>query len=163
VRLLGLSGIGALPGVSLGSELAGHVRSDWLVAELVAMGWLHNSSYVHLGAPARIDIGLRLVALRLGWGPQRTPLRAWLGGELGELSGEGVGLEDARIGSGRWMAVSTGFAVAWPMFTHARLVGTIEAAMPVERVPFALQGGSEIYRSGAVTVRSGLGLEVGWR
>jgi len=163
VRTLGLSSIGALPGVSVGGELSGYVRAGWLIGELAAIGWLDSASYLQIGGPARIDVGLRLAALRIGWGPGDLPLRAWLAGELGSLHGEGFALEDARAGTGRWIAVGTGFAVAWPMFTHARLVGVIELAAPVVRARFVLQDGSEIYRTGPVTVRSGLGVEIGWR
>lgn len=163
LRALGLSGIGALPGVSVGGELAGHVRARWLVAELAAMGWVGSSRLMTAGGTARIDVGLRLAALRIGWGPEHLPLRAWLTGELGALRGEGGGLADPGSDAGRWIALGTGFAVAWPMLTHARLVGTIELVVPVRPARFVLQDGSEIYRTGAATVRSGLGLEIGWR
>jgi len=163
LRMLGLSGIGAMPGVSVGGEVSGYVRARWLVAELVGMNWLRSASVVHLGAPARVDVSLALATLRLGWGPEHLPLRAWLGGELGALRGAGVALEDPRIGTGRWIAVGTGFAVAWPIFTHARLVGAIEVAVPLSRPRFVLQDGSEVYRPGPAAVRSGLGVEVGWR
>jgi hypothetical protein len=163
LRMLGLSGIGAMPGVSVGGEVSGYVRARWLVAELVGMSWLRSASVVHLGAPARIDVSLALAALRLGWGPEHLPLRAWLGGELGALRGAGVALEDPRIETGRWIAVGTGFAVAWPIFTHARLVGTIELSVPLSRPRFVLQDGSEVYRPGPAAVRSGLGVEVGWQ
>jgi len=163
LRMLGLSGIGAMPGVSVGGEMSGYVRARWLVAELVGMSWLRSASVVHLGAPARIDVSLALAALRLGWGPEHLPLRAWLGGELGALRGAGVALEDPRVETGRWIAVGTGFAVAWPIFTHARLVGAIELSVPLSRPRFMLQDGSEVYRPGPAAVRSGLGVEVGWR
>ena len=163
LRMLGLSGIGAMPGVSVGGEVSGYVRARWLVAELVGMSWLRSASVVHLGAPARIDVSLALAALRLGWGPEHLPLRAWLGGEIGALRGAGVALDDPQVAAGRWIAVGTGFAVAWPMFTHARLVGAIELSVPLSRPRFVLPDGSEVYRPGPVAVRSGLGLEVGWR
>ena len=163
LRLIGLSGIGALPGVSVGGELSGYVRARWLLAELAGMTWVRNVSFLRAGGPARIDVGLALAAVRVGWGPEHLPLRAWLTAELGQLRGEGIGLEDPPVGTRRWLAVGAGFAVAWPMFEHARLVGTIELAAPLQRERFALSDGSELYRPGPVTVRSGFGLEVGWR
>lgn len=163
LRVVALSGIGAMPGVSVGGELAGYVRARWLLAELAGMTWLHSVSFLRAGAPARIDVSLALAALRIGWGPEQLPLRAWLAAELGALRGEGVALDDPRVGTSPWVAVGTGFAVAWPMFEHARLVGAIEILAPLSRARFVLQDGSEVYRPGPVAVRSGLGLEVGWR
>jgi hypothetical protein len=163
VRVLGVSGVGALPGVSLGGELGGYLRERWVVFELAAMRWRRSSEPLHDGAPDRVDMHLGLTAIRVGWGPEHLPLRAWLAAELGTLRGEGIGLTDPRTGSGRWFAVGAGFAVAWPMFDHARLVGTIEVAAPVETARFVLQSGTEIYRSAPVAVRSGWGLEIGWR
>jgi hypothetical protein len=150
-----------MPGVSVGGELSGHVRYRWLVGELVAMDWLRTRSVSQFDS-VRVDVQLALAALRIGWGPEHLPLHAWVGGELGELRGSGAPFQMQTEG-GRWVAVETGFAVAWRMFTHVRLVGAIEVAVPVSRPRFVLEGGSEIYRSAPVTVRSGFGVEVGWQ
>jgi hypothetical protein len=163
VRMLALSGIGALPGVSVGGELGGYVRSRSMVIELAGMGWLDQANHIGGSGPARVDLSLQLVAIRIGWGPEDLPLRAWLTSELGTLHGEGVALGDPNVGTARWLGIGAGFSVAWPMFDRARLVGSIEVVAPVERARFMLTDGSEVYHSGLPAVRSGLGVEVGWQ
>ena len=164
LRVLGISGIGAQPGVSVGGELAATVRMRSAIVELAGVRWLSSSRVPHAGAPDRIDVDLRLVALRLGWGSAQLPLRAWISGELGTLGGGEAGSAGPRMGTARWLAAGGGFAVAWPMGPRARLIGTIEAVVPVQRARIVLQdgSGSELYRSAWAAVRSGLGLEIGW-
>lgn len=161
LRVLGVSGIGAQPGVSIGGELAGTIRVGSAIVELAGVRWLSSSRVPHAGAPDRVDVDLGLAALRLGWGSAQLPLRAWISGELGTLRGQ-VGSAGPRMGTARWLAAGGGFAVGWPMGPRARLIGTIEAVMPVQRARIVLQDGSELYRAGWAAVRSGLGLEIGW-
>jgi hypothetical protein len=132
------------------------------IVELAGVRWLSSSRVPHAGAPDQIDVDLRLAALRLGWGSPQLPLRAWISGELGSLHGGDAGSPGARMGAARWLAAGGGFAVAWPMGPRARLIGTIEAVMPVQQARIVLGDGSELYRSAWAAVRSGLGLEFGW-
>lgn len=162
VRVVGVSGIGAQPGVSVGGELTATLRRRSAIVELAGMQWLSSTRALRVGATEALDIDLRLAALRLGWGSERLPLRAWLSGELGTLRGTEPGSLGPQVGTARWVAAGAGFAVAWPMGAYARLIGAIELAVPVERVRILWPDGSEMYRSSMVTVRSGLGLEVGW-
>lgn len=163
VRALALSGIGMVPGVGVGGELAGFVRRRDTFAELGYARWAETPMYLVVGAPGRVDVGLHLLAVRGGWASRQMPLRAWVGAELGTMTGSGVALRDPRVGTGRWIAVASGFGVAWPMSPHTRLVGTFEVAAAVERTRFALVSGSEIYQAAPVSARCALGLEVGWR
>jgi hypothetical protein len=160
--VLGISGIGAQPGVSVGGELAGTLRMGSAIVELAGVRWLSSPRAPHAGAPDRIDVDLQLAALRLGWGSAQLPLRAWISGELGTLHGSDSGSPDARMGAARWLAAGGGFAVAWPMGPRARLIGTIEAVVPVQQARIVLPDGSELYRSAWAVVRSGFGLEIGW-
>jgi hypothetical protein len=79
------------------------------------------------------------------------------------IEGEGSALDQPRGRHARWIGAGTGFAVAWPMTQHTRLVGTLEAVVPVQQARLVLRDGSEIFRPSLLTVRSGLGLEIGWR
>lgn len=162
VRAMGQSGIGVVPGVGVAGELGGYLRVHSLIVELAAAQWMTSPRFLVRGAPGRVDVGLATGALRVGWGSERMPLRAWVEGEVGAIYGSSVAFYDPRVGSARWIAAGAGFAVAWPMAEHARLVGTIELVVPVRQAPFMLQDGTEVYRPGVVTVRSGLGLEIGW-
>jgi hypothetical protein len=146
IRTLGISGIGALPGVGVGGELAGYLRRRSVLVELTGTRWRRNQA-------VRLDI----LALRIGWRPEELPLRAWIAGELGSVDGVN---SDAR---GKWRGIGAGFGVAWPMSRYARLVGVIEVVAPLDRERFLLRDGAEMYRPDLVAVRSGLGLEVGWQ
>jgi hypothetical protein len=154
VRAMAVSGIGGVPEVGLGGELAGFVTHGPAFVEL---GWARwADSTVMLRSGPGVGVGLEVAALRVGWGPERLPIRAWIGGEVGAMRGEGMG-------SRPWSAATSGFGVAWPMSPWSRLVGSIEVVLPFDRAGFALADGHEVYRPGAMSSRAGLGLELGWR
>jgi hypothetical protein len=92
-----------------------------------------------------------------------VPLRGWLGFEGGSLRGEGVALADAKIGSGRWVAITTGVDVGWPIAPRLRLIGSFEIAVPFARTRFALANGTGIYEPSPGSARCALGFEAGWR
>lgn len=161
-RLLGLSGIGALPRVNLGGELAAYARRNTTFFELAVSRWVPQTATFEVGAPAGVVVGLDILTVRVGWRPEHVPLRAWVSGEIGALHGSGMAVQDPRAGSGRWLALGAGFGVAWPMTQNARLVGTVELAVPLERTRFALRDGAELYRPSAAAARCAFGIEVGW-
>ena len=163
VRALGLSGVGAQPGVSLGGELAVYLRRDDYVGELAYATWSASPAVLRYGAPGHVDVGLDVAIARAGWGPERLPLRAWVSGEVGRMHGQDASLADPRGGTGRWIALGTGFAVGWPIAERARVVGLFEIAVPVARGSFMLTSGSEVYTPAPATARCALGFEVGWR
>ena len=168
VRLTGLSGIGALPGVNYGGELAGLVRHDELFAELALGRWKPKKTYVLAETPEHVELGLDVWTLRGGWASMTSPLRGWALVEVGEMANArampGV---VTRMMTGdtpmdrRWKAVGAGFGVAWPMSNNARLVGMIEIAVPVSRQNVALETGA--YQPDPLAARSSAGLEIGWR
>ncbi len=163
IRALAVSGIGMVPSVGLGGELAGFVRRRATFVELALTRWGEQANFLAVGAPGGVQVGLQVVALRGGWSSDRMPLRAWLGVELGAMRGTGIGLTDSRVGEGKWTAISAGFGVAWPISRWTRLVGTFEVAAPVQRTRFALTDDTELYQPAAVSARCSLGLELGWR
>lgn len=156
-----LSGIGMVPRVGVGGELAVFVRRRQLFAEIGFVRWATRSAYLVAGAPARVEVGIDAALVRAGWSPPEMPLRAWLGGELGAMRGSGAALADARDGTAPWAAVTAGFGVGWPMTRHAQLVGTFEIAVPTSRVHFTLAESGNIYSSSAIAARCAFGLEVG--
>jgi hypothetical protein len=163
VRFVGLSGIGALPGVNLGGEIGGYLRRNEYFAELAVSHWAPQHRSLQGTAPASVEVTLEVLTARGGWGPAEVPLRAWGTIELGRMQGAGMGVLDARTGSGQWTAVGGGFGVAWPMSPYARLVGSIELMIPVGRTRFTLDSGNELWRPASAAARSALGLEVGFR
>ena len=129
LRGLGVSGVGAQPDVGIGGELAGFVRHRRWFGELGAARWRKTSAYLTPGAPGGVELGLETLAIRGGWSPEDMPIRAWGGLEVGRLAGGGVALVESRPATGRWVAASAGFGVAWPIARHFRLIGSIELAI----------------------------------
>lgn len=169
VRLTGLSGIGALPGVNYGAEVAGHLRRDEYFVELAVGRWKPRDTYLVSEMPSRVELGLDLWTVRAGWESMRMPLRGWLLAEVGELaSARQMAGVVARMMTGstpddrQWRALGGGFGVAWPMTNQARLVGTMEIAFPINREKLMLDRG-EAYEPDPLAARYSIGLEVGWR
>ena len=152
VRALGLSGIGRVPSIGVGGELAVFVHHHDRFAEIAVAKWVAPRLQTPTGD---LDIGLDVLALRAGWAPERMPIRGWLAGEIGMRAG------DAAMGSSRWTAVGAGFGVAWPMSPELRLVGTFEVDVPIQRPPVELDG-AEVFRPAWLTAHTALGLEVAW-
>jgi hypothetical protein len=163
LRLLGLSGIGIMPRVGIGTEAAGYLRRNDVYGEVGYARWRESSVHLSPGAPGGVVVGLQMLNMRGGWASRRMPLRAWAGVEIGEMTGAGVALLQAQIGEGRWTAIASGFGVGWPIAKHVRLVGTFELAAPIQRARFLLGDGSEIYQPSSASARCALGFEVGWR
>ncbi|MBV8757682.1 MAG: hypothetical protein JO257_10415 [Deltaproteobacteria bacterium] len=161
VRLSGVSGIGVIPKVGLGGELAVTLRRKTALAELAETRWVMSAAQIHTGAPARVDVGLDATALRLGWRSPAMPLRAWASAEAGSMYGTGVHLDSSQLGSGRWVAAGAGFGVAWPINRWVRLVGTTEIMVAVERVRFSLGDGMTVYAPSPASARATCGLEIG--
>src|SRR5260370_19698831 len=67
IRLTGLSGIGALPGVNYGGELAGQLSHDDLFAELAFGWWKPEKTYTITSMPKSVELGLDVWTLRGGW------------------------------------------------------------------------------------------------
>ncbi len=169
VRLTGLSGVGALPGVTIGVELAGYLRRDERFVELALGRWKPQETYVVSDSPERVELGLDVWSLRGGWASRTMPLRAWLLAEVGELASphqEATGMIARMVGAvpkeRRWVAAGGGFGVAWPMADNARLIGTVELAVPIDRTPMMTMTGSA-FEPDAAAARCSLGLEFGWR
>lgn len=162
LHVLGLSGVGALPQINLGGEISAFVRRDNNFASLGVSRWVPQNAKLAPGAPGGVDVRLDTLTLRGGWGPSRLPVRAWLLGEVGRLQGTGIGVDDERTAGARWLALGAGVGVGWPMTDHARLVGTFEIAIPLQRPRFMLEQGNDLYQPGAAAARCAFGLEVGW-
>lgn len=163
LRVVAVSGVGALPGVGLAGELALYGRRRAYFAELAGTRWARNAKYLTEGAPGAVDISLLTAVLRAGWSPPRMYIRAWAVGEVGPMTGSGIAINDRRIGSGRWTAAGGGFGVAWPMWEYARLVGSVEFLAAFEQVHFVLSDGADVYKPSVGVARCALGLEIGWR
>lgn len=168
VRVTGLSGIGALPGVNIGAEVAAFVRLDERFLELGLGRWVPQETYVVSEQPTHVELGLDVWSLRGGWASRTMPLRAWVLAEIGEVASkrELTGYIARMVGAvekdHRWVAAGGGFGVAWPMSDQARLVGSVELAIPIQRNEMMMSTGKP-YEPDAAAARCSLGIEVGWR
>jgi len=158
VRLSGVSGIGIVPEVGLGAEVAISARYNSTLAELAATKWLASGAD---RSTSHVDVGLGVTAARVGWRPEDLPLRAWVAGEVGSMDGSGTNLSTTDQG-GRWFAAGAGFGVGWPMTPWLRLVGSTEALIAIERVRFTEASGAVIFAPSPVSARATVGIEVGW-
>jgi hypothetical protein len=169
MRLTGLSGIGALPGVNLGGEVAGYLRWEERFIELGLARWKPEERIL-VNAADNTELGLDVWTLRGGWASMEMPLRAWLMVEAGELAGPNQVMPTgvARMVSGnvepehRWLAAGGGFGVGWPMSERARLFGSVEVAVPIGKKQMMLDSGQP-FEPDAAAARASLGIEVGWR
>lgn len=166
IRLTGLSGIGALPGVHFGGEVAGLLRRDELFGELALGRWKPEET--RMLADTDVELALVTWTLRGGWASMKMPLRAWALVEVGEVAGiEKMPGVISRMVMGetprerQWAAIGAGLGVAWPLSNQARVVGNLEFAVPVKRDVLMLDEGS--YEPDPMTARYSIGLEVGWR
>jgi hypothetical protein len=161
--LSGVSGIGVIPKVGLGGELAVTLRYERRLAELAHARWVVSAAQFHSGGPAKVDVDLDVAIARYGWRPHDLPLRAWLGVEVGTMHGRGVKLPSQQLESGRWLSAGAGFAVTWQMLPWARVVGAMEVMAAVERIRFTLGDGMVAYAPAPMSVRTTCGIEVGWQ
>jgi len=172
LRLTGLSGIGALPGVNYGGEVAINVRRDETFAELAIARWVPEHSYTVTAMSSSHPLRLDVWTLRAGFASMTMPLRAWVLAEVGELaSAPGMqampGVVTRMVtgetpGERRWKAFGGGLGVAWSASQQSRLVGSMEVAIPAGRDEIQLDAYGA-YRPDPLTARFSVGFEVGWR
>ena len=169
LRLTGLSGIGALPGVNFGGELAANVRREELFVELAMGKWKPEKEHIVALSPEPVQLALDVWTVRAGWSSMRMPLRGWVLYEVGELaSARSTPGVVTRMMMGetpnerQWHAFGAGFGVAWPMNDYARLVGMVELAVPFNRGQVMDETGGS-YEPDPLAARSSAGIEIGWR
>lgn len=162
-RMSGIVGTGGAPVVGVAGDIAawGVWRSFSL--ELAVSRWKSNTATVGDTSMAGVDVGLTAIAVRAGWRFSRDRGRAWLVGELGSMTGTGIGIAESRGGSARWSAVGMGGAKAWPVGNHVALVGALEGEFLIDHVAFTVEDGSVLYATPRVGLRASLGIELGWR
>ncbi len=159
VRGSGMSGIGVVPSVGLGGELAAYLRREQLLGELAIADWAQGATLARGLVPAGMMLGLETVTMRIGYAPEPKPIRSWLAVDVGRMTGES-GAQATTASA--WVAAGPGFAVAWPIAPRLRLVGTLEVLANLTRAHF-VEDGMTVYEPSAVSARTTLGLEVGWR
>jgi hypothetical protein len=167
LRFTGLSGIGALPGVNFGVEVAGLLRRDERFLELALARWKPEDSHL-VAAADPVPLALNVWTLRGGFASMRMPIRAWALVEVGEVAGakQMPGVVSRMVmgstpNNRRWTALGAGLGIGWPLSNQARVVGNLELAVPVKRESLMLDDG--VYEPDPLAARYSIGIEVGWR
>ncbi|HEY4176698.1 MAG TPA: hypothetical protein VGM90_07700 [Kofleriaceae bacterium] len=151
--VIGLTGAGPLPGVNVGVEISTYLRRDSQFISVGGSRWVPSDQQSRFRtSPVTLDTAV----VRAGWSPRDRPLRAWALGEAGVIRGAG------NMPTNRWLALGGGFGVGWPMAKYARLTGSFEVALPLERDSITPEEGIP-FRPGHITAWCAFGLEVGWR
>jgi len=161
-RAATLAGICVVPGVGFGGEVTALARVGLATLEIGAARWLTSSAQVEHQAIDRVDVDLAVATARIGARLPNVPLRGWLVGELGSMSGTGVEMDTRRSGSGRWVAGGVGFGTAWNLGRGVAVVIAAEAIDAAQRPAFVLVDGSILYESPRISARTWLGVEVAW-
>ena len=134
----GLAGAGSLPSVGVGFEAAlGWHRGNFR-AEVLGRYWLPREIQVP-DSSATLQLGLATLGARACWLPLRGAwqIAACAGGDLGDLRGEGNGVENKSTRHALYPDVAAGFQVA---YARSRLTpeAGFELSGAIERPDFGV-------------------------
>jgi hypothetical protein len=158
-----VSGAGIAPHVGYGLEM-----SVWFVwgrgaVEVSGTRWLERLAEIPASQRLGASIGLDAIAARACWNPERYGPRVCALGELGNMSGRGVGLFNSRIGEGTYSAAGIGLSLRARLRSHLALVGGFDMLRAIDRPRFVLDRGTVLFQPDPLAGRVLLGVEVGWR
>jgi hypothetical protein len=170
VALAVVADAGALPHAGVGLAIEGSLQFRRL--RLVGQGALFPSQDTRLpavgggtgggaGGDFQLAVGAALACVTEGL--DRLTVLGCGGGEIGRLSGEGVGANIASSSrDALWMAGRAEIGVALPFSPRLAVVLRAGAAVPIRRPTFVLDGNTRVHRPGNVTARASLGVELGF-
>jgi hypothetical protein len=158
-----VSGAGISPHVGYGVEL-----SAWFVwgsgaVEVSGTRWLERLAELPASQRFGAAIGLDALAARACWNPERYGPRVCFLGEMGSMTGRGVGLFDAKVGEATYSAAGIGLSLRARLRSHVALVGGFDMLRAIDRPRFVLDRGTVLFQPDPLAGRVGLGVEIGWR
>jgi hypothetical protein len=158
-----VSGAGISPHVGYGTEVA-----LWFVwgsgaVEISGTRWLERLAELPASQRFGAAIGLDALAARVCWNPERYGPRVCVLGEVGAMSGRGVGLFDSRVGEATYSAGGIGLSLRTRLRPHLALVGGFDMLRAIDRPRFVLDRGTVLFQPDPLAGRINLGLEIGWR
>jgi hypothetical protein len=164
ITLAAVADAGALPRAAPGGALevaldAGNIR----VVGLAALFATERADVAGGGGEFDLAYGGALGCLRRAL--RRVTALACLGGEVGRLSGRGLGVTFSRVGSALWLAPRADLGIAVPLVARLALVLRGGIAAPVFRPEFTefVSGQAvQVHQAARVTARATLGVEVGF-
>jgi hypothetical protein len=153
LALHGVTGAGPLPSFGAGVEAALGWHRGSFRAEALGRYWVPRDTAVNVAPSATLELELATLGARACWLPLRGAwqLAACVGGDIGQLRGDGLGVESPRTRAARYSAVSAGFEVA---YARSRLApeGGLELSGALERPPFGVRDDgrdSQVFRPAA--------------
>lgn len=158
-----VSGAGITPKVGAGLELGLWLVRDTLALEVVGTRWLERLAGLPASQRFGAAVGLDALAVRACWQPDRYGPRVCALGEVGTMTGRGVGLFDARVGEGPYSAAGVGVLLRARLREHVALVGGFDMLRAIDRPRFVLDRGTVLFQPDPLAGRVRLGVEVGWR
>jgi hypothetical protein len=146
------------PGVGLGGSVA---LAAGFHLEVQVLAFLPQTHPVDATGGAGATVGLFAGALGVRrdftLGPwSLAPVLAW---EAGAQSGRSFGVSDPAANAGFWLAARAGAMVGWTA-ERVRLGVRLEAAMPVLRPRFVVEGLGELHTASPVAARAALTVEL---
>ncbi|HUQ02137.1 MAG TPA: hypothetical protein VM261_06545 [Kofleriaceae bacterium] len=158
-----VSGAGISPHVGYGLEV-----SAWFVwgagaVEVSGTRWLERLAELPASQRFGAAIGLDALAARACWNPERYGPRVCFLGEMGTMSGRGVGLFDSKVGEATYSAAGIGLSLRARLRSHVALVGGFDMLRAIDRPRFVLDRGTVLFQPDPMAGRVGLGVEIGWR
>jgi len=163
-RLTGGLDTSAFPGVAMQTNLAAALLvGASFRAELY--GLLLPAQEFSVGGSAKTDFQLFGGGTRACLQPVQGNIGLVLceGLEAGQIRASGKDLRRAQEGKVYWVAPTTTLLGLWAMTETLALAASAEAAIPLLRHEFFIDGIGTVHEIPGVTVRLGLGLELGWQ
>jgi hypothetical protein len=156
---------GRFPDVGKGVGMWIGLRVDRLTWLLEGDQWAASSAFLPNHPGAEVDLQLVSAASLLCWAPWRNAeqFSACVGGELGDMSGQGDHVENGRRQHGRWSGLLAELKVEQPIYGPLVLFAGLGGGLGLERPGFGLVvDGTEqlVFRPAAYSVRFSLGIGV---
>jgi hypothetical protein len=154
--------LGPLPDPAVGVEVTAWLAWRQAAVEVSGAAWPARRASAAAAGGAGVDVGLRAAAARLCWRLAGAAIHGCAIGQLGQLQAAGVGVTDARAGTGRWSALGAGGSGHLRLSRRVLLVASAEAGRALDRPRFRLADGTVLFRPAAWTAQLGAGIAVAW-
>jgi hypothetical protein len=152
-----VAGIGMLPRVGVGGELAMTGRREQLFAELGYADWRTTAD-----SAGDFAFGLWTIDARVGWRSRRLPIAAWLVGELGKASAVETGTMPSPAVASGYAAVGAGVGARIRVTRWLDGVAAVEGLYAVERPRFEMVTVS-VFEPSVVAAQASIGLSGTYR
>lgn len=160
-RVAALAGAGVLPHASIGGEIAALIGGGSTLFELGYTKWRESRGGASTQMIGGVIVELSTVEVRAGRRVGTLPLRVHAGGDVAVMRGTGIGALGTTA-TAPWFGLDAGAQVYWQAASWLRVTGGADAGVAVARVRFHTVEGQDIYKSGLLSGRVAVGMEMVW-